>query len=341
MIFIIGYGTIQSILLIYLLISTKSKSSKGLFYLIFMLVVSTYVGILELLKIYGFRDNYTNFFFLGFSAVFLIPPLFYLFSLSNFKTKTLSISSAFHILPFILFFSIQFIEISLTIKKMTFLAFVIQLFSYSILSLKLINKEEKEDVKPTKALRFLTICMLIFAICVTLLYITTIVFDVKSINLITIVICFLIVFVTILEAQMIKGLNSSFSFTIFQNKKYQNSNLRFQDLNYLNKKLDDLLLREEIYLNSNLTANDLANKLEISRHQLTELLNQELECTFHDLINQYRIECVKKNLLNQNKKHLSISGIGSEAGFKSTATFYRVFKAQTGYTPLEYKSNHS
>lgn len=340
MIFIIGYGTIQSILLIYLLLSTKSKSSKGLFYLISMLIVTSYVGILELLKIYDFRDNYPSFFFLGFSALFLIPPLFYLFCLSNLKTKTLSIASTFHILPFILFFSIQFIEISLAIKKMTFLAFVIQLLSYSLLSLKLINKK-KDDVKPTKALRFLTICMLIFTICATLLYITKIVFDIKSTNLITIVIWFLIVFVTILEVQMIKELNSSFSFTIFQNKKYQNSNLRFQDLNDLNKNLNDLLLFEEIYLNSNITANDLANKLGISRHQLTEFLNQELGCTFHDLMNQYRVECVKKDLLSQNKKHLSISGIGSEAGFKSTATFYRVFKAQTGLTPSEYKSNHS
>ncbi len=341
MIFIIGYGTIQSILLIYLLIYTKNKNSKGLYYLISMLAVTTYIGILELLKIYDYQGYFLNFFFLGFSSLFLIPPLYYLFSVSNLKNQPFSLNFIFHFLPFILIFSIQFIEIHLRVKQMIFLAFVIQLLSYGFLCLNLINKNKEEDIKPTNTLYFLTICMIAFAICVALLYFTSILFNLRSINLTTIVIIFLTLFTTIIEVQMIKGLNSSLNFTVFQNKKYQNSNLHSQNVSDLNKKLVDLLLDKKIYLNSNLTINLLANKLGISRHQLTELLNKELECSFYDLINQYRVEYAKKNLLNQNKKHFSISGIGSESGFKSNSTFYRVFKTQTGFTPLEYKKKYS
>jgi AraC-like DNA-binding protein len=221
-------------------------------------------------------------------------------------------------------------------KKIGFLAFVIQLLAYSIISYRVLNfkKENTTDLKPAKVLSLLNLSMLIFATSVFLLYITHIVFNIKSIDLTSIIIVFLIVFVTILEVHMIKRLKTNFIFTELE--KYKNSNLQTQNINDLGKQLNQLLVSEKVFLDSNLKATDLANLLKISRHQLTELINQELGYNFSELINKYRVDYIKKDLLSKKKSHLSISGLAKEAGFKSDATFYRVFKEQTGVTPSEF-----
>lgn len=340
-IFVMGYATIQSLLLIYLLSSARSNYNKGIYYLISLLIVTTYIGIQYMLAKLGFRETYPILFSLGFSPMFLIPPLYFLFSSSHLRDKKLSSKTFLHFFPFIFFFSIQFFEITLTLKKMVFLAFVIQLLSYSLLSYRSLSKGKKEGISPTKVLIFLTICMLTFAVSVLILYLTKIIFGIDSIHLTSIIILFLIGFVTILEVHMMKGLSRSFEFTVFKTKKYKSSNLQSQDLEILRERLNNLLTQKKIFLDANLNANDLASHLKISRHQLTEFINQELECSFNDLMNTNRIDYIKKDLLNKNKKHLSISGLANEAGFKSTATFYRAFKNQTGYTPSEYIKRHS
>ena len=88
-------------------------------------------------------------------------------------------------------------------------------------------------------------------------------------------------------------------------------------------------------------ADDLAEKLGVSRHQLSEFINQNLGCSFNELINKYRVESVKKDLLDKTKSHLSITGLAQESGFKSQASFYRIFKNHTGQTPSEFIANNS
>lgn len=338
--FIISYGAIQSLLLVYILASSKRKNSKGLSYLIFLLIITTYVGVQHMLAKLGHCEAYSFVCILGFSPMFLIPPLYYLFSTRNLKNGKFSAKTFLHFVPFIIFFFLRFIEVSIPIKKSIFLVFVLQLLSYSIISFRLLNSK-KNHVKPAKILKILTICMLIFAISVSILYITTIIFEIKSIGLISIITIFLIGFVTVLEVHMIKSLSSSFNFATFQLKKYKNSNLQSQNIESLNEKLNEMMTQEEVFLDSNLNANDLAERLKLSRHQLTEFINQELGSSFNKLLNKHRIEYVKRDLLDKNKSHLSISGLANEAGFKSTATFYRVFKSQTGFTPSEYIKKHS
>ena len=105
------------------------------------------------------------------------------------------------------------------------------------------------------------------------------------------------------------------------------------------EKLIDEIENQKLYLNQNLNLQMLSLHSGLTRHEISDLLNKGLNKTFAEFINNYRIEEAKRLLLNSNYDHLSIAGIGQEAGFKSKSNFNLVFKQITGLTPREFKLN--
>lgn len=94
---------------------------------------------------------------------------------------------------------------------------------------------------------------------------------------------------------------------------------------------------EKMYRNEGLTLQALAERLSLSTHHLSQLLNQHQQENFYDFINRYRVAEVKQELLNPKKKHLTILALALEAGFRSKAAFNTAFKKHTGSTPTQYK----
>lgn len=95
------------------------------------------------------------------------------------------------------------------------------------------------------------------------------------------------------------------------------------------------------YLDPELTLSQLAKDLNISRSQLSQLINDGIGDNFYDFINKYRVEQVKHLMIAPEVKHLNMLGIALEAGFKSKSTFNLIFKRFTGLTPTEYRKNLS
>ena len=60
--------------------------------------------------------------------------------------------------------------------------------------------------------------------------------------------------------------------------------------------------------------------------------------TFNEYITHIRIEKAKDLLANTD---LKIHQICEKIGYKTTAHFAKVFKANTGLTPSDYKKNYS
>lgn len=94
---------------------------------------------------------------------------------------------------------------------------------------------------------------------------------------------------------------------------------------------------EKPYLNPELNMSMLANHLKVPKHHLTEVLNADLGSNFFHFVNGFRIEAVKKMLINPGNR-FSIEAIGYECGFSSKSSFFTVFKNFTGKTPMEYKN---
>lgn len=103
----------------------------------------------------------------------------------------------------------------------------------------------------------------------------------------------------------------------------------------------DALLRlmetEKPYRNGDLTLSDLADALEISPHNLSEVINTQLGKNFYDFVNAYRVREVQERLRDPASAHLTVLAIGLEAGFQSKSSFNAAFKKHVGMTPSAYR----
>ncbi|OJJ15572.1 hypothetical protein BKI52_37440 [marine bacterium AO1-C] len=101
--------------------------------------------------------------------------------------------------------------------------------------------------------------------------------------------------------------------------------------------LKQVLEQEKLYLNPELSLRILQDKTQLTAKEISTALNQGLQKNFYLFVNEYRVEEAKRRLLDPNLGHLTIFGIATEAGFKSKATFNRLFKSITGLTPKQYR----
>jgi len=98
---------------------------------------------------------------------------------------------------------------------------------------------------------------------------------------------------------------------------------------------------EKLYLDPSLTLSVLSDKIGISTHELSYVLNNGLGKNFYQFINELRTEEAKSLLLSDDTKHLDMLGIAIRAGFNSKTTFYTAFKKITNLTPKEYLTANS
>jgi len=93
------------------------------------------------------------------------------------------------------------------------------------------------------------------------------------------------------------------------------------------------------YQDPELSLSSLAEKLELTTHELSRIINTVLKKSFNDFINEYRVADVVRKMQDPAYDHITLLGISFESGFNSQSTFNRIFRQMTGKSPLEYKNN--
>lgn len=94
---------------------------------------------------------------------------------------------------------------------------------------------------------------------------------------------------------------------------------------------------DKLFLNSNLNLNILSEHISIPQKTISFVLNQNLNKSFSEFVNEYRIEAFKEKILQPETDNLTIAGIALECGFSSQATFQRIFKQSIGISPSEFR----
>lgn len=106
-------------------------------------------------------------------------------------------------------------------------------------------------------------------------------------------------------------------------------------------RIQEFMRSTDVYTNSELNLKELAKLIEITPRRLSYLINTFLHQNFMGFVNDYRIEEAKHRFENTKDEKETILEIMYDVGFNSKSSFNTLFKKQTGYTPSEYKKNHS
>ena len=116
---------------------------------------------------------------------------------------------------------------------------------------------------------------------------------------------------------------------------YAESTLNNIDRTKILTKLSTLMEQEKLYTHENLSLSLLAEQLQLTSHQLSELINTEFKQSFSKYIRQYRVEEAKKMLLDE--PDASILSISLSVGFSTQSNFYTAFRDISGTAPGQYR----
>lgn len=119
-------------------------------------------------------------------------------------------------------------------------------------------------------------------------------------------------------------------------EKYKTNRLTEEECKELHKKLVAYVEKEKPYISPDLKMGDLASALDTSSHSLSYLLNQYLNQSYYDFINEYRVTQFKKMVADSQYSRYTLTALAELCGFSSRASFFRSFKKSTGVTPNEY-----
>ncbi|MGK0363055.1 MAG: AraC-like DNA-binding protein/disulfide bond formation protein DsbB [Saprospiraceae bacterium] len=122
-----------------------------------------------------------------------------------------------------------------------------------------------------------------------------------------------------------------------ENKKEIKTNIPIDLQEKIWERIEQLMSKEKLYLDKELTVYTLAKAAETNSKYLRYTINNKFEKNFAGYVNNYRIEKAKALLVDAEQDLYNIEYIGEMAGFKSKSAFYTAFKKQTRLTPQAYR----
>ncbi|MBL8021300.1 MAG: helix-turn-helix transcriptional regulator [Leptospirales bacterium] len=115
--------------------------------------------------------------------------------------------------------------------------------------------------------------------------------------------------------------------------RYARTRLNGLDRKELLTRLEHLM-GSELYAHENLTLSALARQMELTPHQLSELINREFQMGFFSFVNSFRIKAARELLVRTEK---SVLEIAFEVGFNNKSSFNEAFLKFAGTAPVQYR----
>jgi AraC-like DNA-binding protein len=123
--------------------------------------------------------------------------------------------------------------------------------------------------------------------------------------------------------------------------KYAKSGLTQERMQAVADQLAQFMAHEKAFLEGDLTLGQLAMRISVPQHQISQVLNQHLCCSFFDYVNRLRVEEAKRCLADAAYSGQTVLEVGLAAGFNSKAAFNAAFKRFAGMTPTAFRGQVS
>ena len=118
-------------------------------------------------------------------------------------------------------------------------------------------------------------------------------------------------------------------------KERVSSLLKGIDIENIEKMIDEVLVKEKLYCDEDITIKRLAGHLDVTQQHFSAYLNHHLKINFNTFINRYR---VKESIrLMSDEQERSLLSIAFAVGFNSKSVFYDAFTKETGLSPARYR----
>ena len=291
----------------------------------------------------------------------LYGPLFYIYVRRVINKKGIRLHDSFHLLPVFIYIASKLSFYFLPATKKLTLVFngdylnygistmdtakfaMVQMFIYGILALKISFKNTRELNRNKKIwLQFLVGAFMGYW-TVFVIYFVRIPLGLYSVQS-DYIICFFILFFIggvsyfgFMQPDVFNGLPMH---KVVPFIKYKKTGLTKAHSIELKDRLEHLMLNEKPFLDNNLRLEDLAKLLNLSRHHMSQIINEQFDVCFFDYVNQHRVtEAIE--LLISNEDNLNITQVAYSAGFNNRVSFYKAFKKVTGTTPSDFIIIHS
>ncbi len=281
-----------------------------------------------------FNPDLSNIFIqIGLSACILIGPFLYLYLRSYTEEKT---EWPKHVIPYLAVITIlgifyPYVENPLVWSNWIVCVIYLQWFIYIALSFKYI-RPSIQKIARKENLKNLDIWLLSIFLGVAFIWLAYTVAAYTS----YIVGALSFTFVLYLIILLLIFKNNEESAFFEEKEKYRNKEIN-EDTQLLLKQKISIIEDKELYLNPNFSLEKAAEELKVSKHILSQYVNEKLEKSFSNLIKEYRVEKAKKLL--ETEKNYTIENLGYDSGFNSKSTFFTAFKKITGFTPAEYQKS--
>jgi AraC-like DNA-binding protein len=122
-------------------------------------------------------------------------------------------------------------------------------------------------------------------------------------------------------------------------EKYLKSGLPEGAARELHQRLLRFMETDRPWLDDSLDLPALAAALDASANHVSQVLNTLERRSFYDFVNSYRVAAVKERLAREGVGSSSLLETALACGFRSKATFNRIFKQHTGLTPTQYRTS--
>ena len=122
-------------------------------------------------------------------------------------------------------------------------------------------------------------------------------------------------------------------------KKYSKSTLSESAKAELMDKILFQFETEKYFRNRLAKLTDLAKKVNTSPNYVSQVINDNFQVSFLEMLTQYRIREAKAVL--RDNLSLSIEQVAEKVGYNSKSAFYQSFKKIVGMTPLEFRGSQS
>ena len=278
------------------------------------------------------------------NTYYLIGPLIFFYSSSIVKNKkTKFVSIVIHFLPFIIWVIFTIIledkligfrrfnsvgVMSALRVKGSFLSVI--LYGLFVMNMLFKHRRIVDEFYSRKSVLHSLSWLFLLTIFVVLLSFITFFYPFKNpLQLLTVFPVLFVFFFPLFAKDQGKSNN-------VKQDKYKKSSLDSSVVNETFRKLELMMNHKKLFLNPEVTIEDISNSLNVSKHNLSQVINRKSGSNFYTYINMYRVNAFKQAVKDKKYPDYTLVAIAFECGFSSSSSFYSIFKKFTGMPPKAY-----